>query len=121
MRSGAKGGGQGWTALLADDSKGVHGKSISPATSPRGRSLLWFTLRLRLGNLGFVDVDSLACRSALGLPALASAGNVQAKMARTGHFFVPRLQVPEALFDSFVGLSGSSMTFAWQGGRCEMP
>ena len=54
MRSGAKGGGQGWTALLADDSKGVHGKSISPATSPRGRSLLWFTLRVRLGNLGFV-------------------------------------------------------------------
>ena len=110
MRSGAKGGGQGWTALLADDSKGVHGKSISPATSPRGRSLLWFTLRVRLGNLGFVDVDSLA-----------SAGNVQAKMARNGHFFVPRLQVQEALFDSFVGLSGSSMTFAWQGGRCEMP
>ena len=67
MRSGAKGGGQGWTVLLADDSKGVHGKSISPATSPRGRSLLWFTLRLRLGDLGFVDVDSLACRSALGL------------------------------------------------------
>ena len=73
MRSAAKGGGQGWTVLLADDSKGVHGKSISPATSHRGRSLLWFTLRLRLGNLGFVDVDSLACRSALGLPALAGA------------------------------------------------
>ena len=28
--------GQGWTTLLADDSKGVHGKSISPATSHRG-------------------------------------------------------------------------------------
>ena len=55
MRSAAKGGAQGWTALLADDSKGVHGKSISPATSPRGRSLLWFTWQVLINAEARVD------------------------------------------------------------------
>ena len=66
--------------------------------------------------------NACALRRILSTPELsrvASAGNDQDKMARNRHFLVPRLQVQEALFDSFFGLSGSSMTFAWPGGRCD--